>query len=98
MDVLIPGDIIQKKEICLFKIQILARKRAITGSWLKCDHPPPPVTPRPGQWLDIVQEIYLMEKLTPYLRTKAETQEQCWEKGLRTRKGTGCVLSCTERK
>lgn len=38
-----------------------------TRSRLKCD------PPGPGQWLDIIEEINSMEKLTHYLRTKAET-------------------------
>lgn len=39
---LIPEDIIQKKDIYLFKILILACKKA-TRSWLKCDPPSPVV-------------------------------------------------------
>jgi len=34
--------------------------------------------PGPGQWLDIVEEIYSMEICSLFLRIKAGTHEQRW--------------------
>ena len=71
---LIPEGFVQKKDLYLFKILILACKKAITRNWLKSD------PPSPGHWMDIVEEIHSMERLTYYLRMKAGTLDQRWHK------------------
>ena len=71
---LIPEDTVGQEDIHLFKILTLAAKKAITRRWLK------EAPPSEDHWLDIVEEISLMEKITYNLRTKAETYEKRWEK------------------
>lgn len=71
---LIPEGIIHTKDVYLFKILTLASKKTITRNWLKSD--PPTLT----NWLDLVEEILSMEKLTHYLRNKAKSYHQRWEK------------------
>ena len=80
---LIPEGTIQKKDLYLFKLLILACKKTITRNWLKSD--PPSL----GQWMDIVEEIYSMERQTCYLRMKAGTLDQLWQKWIMCMKKDG---------
>lgn len=71
---LIPGETLEKKDTYLFKILTIAIKKALTRNWLKSD------PPKPQQWLDIVEEIYTMEKLTFRLRIREGDFELKWQK------------------
>ena len=67
-------DTIGQEDTYLFKILILAAKKAITRRWLEVD------PPRTDHWLDIVEEIRCMEKMTYNIRTQAEVYEKRWVK------------------
>lgn len=69
---LIPEGMIGKEDIYLFKI--LTLQKAITKNWLKSD--PPEQT----LWVDIVDQLCSMERLTYCLRTKEGVHQQRWEK------------------
>ena len=71
---LIPEDVVGQEDIYLFKILTVAAKKAITKRWLKT-HPP-----REKHWLDIIEDIYVMEKITYNLRAQAEIFEKRWLK------------------
>lgn len=84
---LIPSYIIQKETYISSKSSYLHVKSP--RRWWKCD------PPRTGQWLDIVEEIYFMEKLTHYLRTKAGIHEQLWGKWTAYKGKDGCCSPLT---
>lgn len=67
---LVPEDTVQREDLYLFKILIIAAKKAITKKWLNSDPPEQ----------DIVGEIFNMEKMTYNLRNKATTHRRHWRK------------------
>ena len=71
---LIPVEVIEKRDIYLFKILTVAAKKALTRNWMRSD------PPGPRQWLDIVEETYAMEKLTFCLRIRGRDFAQKWQK------------------
>ena len=58
----------------LVKVLLAASKKAITRLWYKAD---PPIC---EQWLNIVEEIFVMEKVTPKLSEQETLFLEKWEK------------------
>lgn len=71
---LMPKEAIPPEDSYIFRILTIACKKAITRNWLKKD------PPWLEQWLDIIGEIYTMERLTFYLRLKGHVFEKRWRK------------------
>ncbi|KAF7670044.1 hypothetical protein LDENG_00079530, partial [Lucifuga dentata] len=65
---------VQAKDKYLVKILTVACKKAITKKWNKAD------PPNLDQWLQIVEEIYWMEKLTHIMRLQKTQMEEKWKK------------------
>ena len=57
----------------MFKIMLIASKKAITKKWLN------QVWPTLADWFDVMHNIYTMEKLTFALRLKTDIFELYWE-------------------
>lgn len=51
--------IVMREDLCLTKISLAASKKDITRTWLNVN------TPKWEQWIEIVQDIFVMEKLSP---------------------------------
>ncbi|CAI5636845.1 unnamed protein product [Oreochromis niloticus] len=61
-------------DMYLTKILLIAAKKAITRNWYKLD------PPSSKDWLNVVGEIYAMEKMTYILRLKEDIFVAKWEK------------------
>ena len=58
----------------LIKILLAASKKAITRHWYQQE------PPTKANWMDVIKEIYSMEKLTLVLRLQEERSQELWEK------------------
>uniref|UniRef100_A0A3Q3ASL9 Reverse transcriptase domain-containing protein n=1 Tax=Kryptolebias marmoratus TaxID=37003 RepID=A0A3Q3ASL9_KRYMA len=65
---------VRAKDKYLIKIMLIASKKAITRKWGKAD------PPCQEQWTGIIEEIYIMEKLTYRLRLQQTQMEEKWMK------------------
>lgn len=70
----IPVDNLNPKDRKLLYILLAASKKALTRRWLK---PEPPAI---EEWIDIVQEICTMEKLSFSLKVQRDTFYTFWSK------------------
>lgn len=68
------GDVVMREDFYLIKVLLAASKKAVTRNWLNVN------TPKQEQWLEIVQDIFVMEKFTYLLRVKEDTFKKNWEK------------------
>jgi len=66
--------VVMKEDLYLTKVLLAASKKAVTRNWLNVN------APKQEQWLEIVQEILVMEKLTYLLRLKENVFEKKWGK------------------
>lgn len=65
---------VSSKDRTLMIILLAACKKAITRMWLK------PLTPQLDDWIEIIHQIYMMEKLTYSLRLRQEKFTNIWAK------------------
>ena len=56
------------------KILLITSKKAITRNWCKAE------PPTKDQWMDIIREVYIMEKMTYQLRMRVNNFEGKWKK------------------
>ncbi len=63
-----------RDDLYLTKVLLAASKKAVTRNWLNVN------TSKGEQWLEIVQDIFVMEKLTYLLRVKENTFKKNWKK------------------
>lgn len=71
---LLPGEVIQREDLNMFKVLTIVFKKAIMRNWLKAD------PPRAEQWLKIIEEIYSLERLMFFLRLKGHVFKKRWTK------------------
>lgn len=65
---------INNKEKKLFQILLTASKKALTRKWLK------PERPTVEEWIDVVKEIYMMEKISFALKLQLDVFYSMWSK------------------
>lgn len=56
----------------MFQIMLLAGKKGITRKWQKVE------APRKENWVDVMHDIYIMEKLTSTCRFEMDKFERLW--------------------
>jgi len=56
----------------MFKIMLLEGKKGITRKWLKVE------APRMENWVDVIHDIYVMEKLTSTCRFEMDKFKRLW--------------------
>ena len=66
------GGKVQAEDRYLVKILLAAGKKTITRSWAQVE------TPTYEQWLSLMEDIYVMEKMTHRLRLQNELLENRW--------------------
>ena len=76
---------IRVRDKYLVKILLIASKKAITRKWGKVE------PPCKEEWIGIVEEIYVMERLTHRLRLQQAQLEEKWEKWIIFRTKTSDV-------
>ena len=74
-------DVALKEDNYLAKVLLTASRKAIKRKWLDVD------PPSHSQWLDIVQEIFMMEKMTYSLRLKEGEFNRKWVNRLTVKNG-----------
>ena len=67
-------DIIKKEDEYIVKVLLSASKKGITRLWYKVE------PPTREQWMCIVEEIFVMEKITHKLRLQESQFESKWRK------------------
>ena len=68
------GGNVQDEDRYLVRILLVTGKKAITRMWGQVE------TPNYEQWTTIVEEIYVMERLTHKLRLKEKLMDRRWGK------------------
>lgn len=65
-----------RRDKCLLSVLSVGCKKALTRKWLKKDKP------TINEWIDIIYNIYAMERITFKLRNQTDIFEENWSKWL----------------
>ena len=57
----------------MYKIMLIASKKAITRKWLKTE------VPTVTDWVDVIYDIYVMERMTFSLRLEQDKFKRIWK-------------------
>ena len=68
-----PDTVKGSEDIYMYNILLLASKKTITRKWLLKD------SPTVEDWIKVVQDIFVMERLTFILRLEQDTFENYWK-------------------
>ena len=69
----LPEKLKDMAEMYMFKVMLVASKKAITKKWLNQQ------APKLSDWFDVMHTIYMMEKMTFALRLKTDAFDVRWQ-------------------
>ncbi len=65
-----------KRDKYLLRVLLVGCKKALTRKWLRKDKP------TINEWIDIIYDIYVMERITFKLKNQTDIFEENWSKWL----------------
>lgn len=67
-----PPQLVGFPRIYMFRVMLVASKKAIAKKWLCQD------SPTLTDWFNVMHDVFIMEKLTYDLRLKSDVFDKCW--------------------